>query len=787
MNPAPLLRWWAPGLTAALTALLVGALGCDDEQAPAGRLDMAVDAGRPDAGPTPDARAPDATIEPDAEADAEPDMMPQPDAMMACSPATMELPDEAQAGDDGAWRVEPLPLSSSAREARCPGETRLATRGREAVVRFTAVVEGEHVFVARGEVSALYALDGCEPDSTVRACAPLVELPGGEPGATAWSLSLDLAAGETVDLVLDTPLTGDAVVPPIDLDGPRTLVIFPPRPEGERCPVLFDAPGRWPCGPGLVCLLGQCERPSPPVIDGGRAYSDGQSLRLEIDASDAGGDLLATAWVRRGEDEPFVQLETIIAERGEVGLRYAGFTEAPGLPLAEMIEVELLDRAQIASRQSLSVEPAPARGAGEPCDALGTADTCADGGACIEGRCLPGDGGAWRTVDSLHLVYELPLAGLDPFDYLTVSAEARLIGADGLPLSVEWTRVDVRPSEDGLLWGGVIGDPVLEAQAIEVRLQAPERPPALPIALPIEALPIREPGEPCDPARIADTCAEGSACFGDDRRARCALISPPALEDLHVYFGAGALGLVAFGGDAEGDIVGYQLQVFGEDDELRFESGLAEFPPDAAVDFGQIRFSIDAPWQPRGTDVVVFNLFDAEDLTSPVLERNPRPAPVAIEGDLCDLRGGLNQCAPATLCAQVRGGDAPRCEPKVVECPDDWRVSELPFDEYPIVFEDSSRRGPDSAAGVCGGGGTPEMIYRWVPEQDGVVPIFIEQDEAFLYVRRYCGLPRAELSELACELGQRVEVDVLAGETYFIFIDGPDPRGRRFRLHIGED
>lgn len=107
--------------------------------------------------------------------------------------------------------------------------------------------------------------------------------------------------------------------------------------------------------------------------------------------------------------------------------------------------------------------------------------------------------------------------------------------------------------------------------------------------------------------------------------------------------------------------------------------------------------------------------------------------------------------------------------------------------------------GPSTLRGTCGvTGGAPERVYAWTPSQSGTATFDTcasagTSIDTVLYVRE--GQCRRG-TELACnddtpgcattqgQLGSRVAVNVTAGQTYFVAVDGAEGASGEFELHV---
>lgn len=772
------------GAVSALALIAAGAAGCDGAADPDPadstiiRHDM-----QPDPLPDAEAGVPPADQGPrDAAADRgddTPDMAPADMAPSDMAPSDMAPSDMAlsDGGDrcptpggvvpgelplvDRAWRLE-VPRATAA--GRLDPGCAAGSGGDELIVRLLPEADGAHLVVVAGRYSSLYLTDPCTPDAPPEA-GPCVDVDTPfEDGATR-ARRLELVAGEPLDLVVDAP--------PGERAGPLVVLVYPPVPEGGSCAPIGDTGVSPSCGPALGCVDEVCIWTGPPAVETARAWSDGQSLRMQLALR--GVELVAAVWARSGGgDAPFVQLQTTDFRAEPTRLALQGFVEDPDLAAAGMVEIEVVDADGRTARRGVGVaglEPLPADAA---CDPEGMRDVCAAGDACVGGRCRSADVGVWLGEAGLNIEVEMPQA---PLNHPLLRPVVR--PAD--PVDARWTPLSPRAAELGLRWAASGLD--VEPEGLLLRMQEPGLPPGLPRALEAAPLPVRGEGEPCDGERISDTCGPELACRVALDRATCVAIDPPQILSAQATFGADALGLKVAFSDLQGDAAFFDLKVRRGDD-LRFALPAPRpLPADAAG--GRLQTSFAAPWGPQRGDVAEIVLIDAEGLTSAPVIAPLRPAPMVGVGTACDPLGALFACAgddDDVICAVVEAGGDPVCAVFEEPCPEAWRPFPL---VTPVRHEDNHRNGPDRTAGSCGGEGTPEAIYTLTPRQDARWIISVQPAGSVVYVRSHCRFAVPDVSELACRNGPFV-LDVEGGETYYVFVDGPG-EGGRFTLAIDSE
>lgn len=760
-RPAPLARApWCAALPWALAALALGAACDDGGGGPDDAVVLPPDDARPADGRPPDQSPTDMIAPPDcgvcdaAPPDAAPDAA-------VCPAADGVLPGDTPLVDRN-WRIQldratrPGDVAPTCASDEDDGEpTDAVTAGAELRLRIEPALSGEHLLIVSGRYSALYTAAPCDPAPEPMRCV-VVRSPFAD-GATR-ARRVPLLAGAPIELIVDAPADERA--------GPVVVVLYPPVPPGESCAPIGPSGVRPSCAPGFACEGDVCGPPSAPVTERVGAWSDGQSLRIEVEVEgDDGPDLVEALWAEVG-DGGLVQLQTTAVERRGDRLILRGFAEDARLAAAARVTVELIDDAGHVGRVEVDVEalvPAPA---GAPCDRSGMRDVCAPGAACVSGRCVAWTAGAWRAADGARLSVAMPDAPADP---------DRVIGAAYRIADAPWRGLPPVASERGRRWGEA-GLDLPPAEEVSIRIQQPARPPSLPRVIGFEPLPLLDDDDPCDPAGITDACGPGLACIDRGAGPRCGTVTAPVIDGLQGWFGVDALGLEVRAHDPEDDIAALVYAVFdAATGDVRAEGEVAWVAPVER----DARFSVPAPWGPRAGDTVRVTLVDAQGLESAPAEAPLLPARPVPPGAPCDPLGALTVCRdPRTICAAAEADPEPLCQALVVDCPDDWRPFAL---EVPVSFQDSNRGGLDRAAGRCGGGETPETVYVVEAPETGRWRVSVEPPQSVVYVREHCAF---SVSERACSPDSAVEVDVVRGERYFVFVDGPGAEGGRFTLEI---
>lgn len=727
------------------------------------RHDMAptptAEAGPPDAdasdGPLPDVPATDAAL-PDGP-------LPDIDPPDVAPPGPCAVPDGVITAetplDDRARRVQVDGPGADRLAPACGGDPEALTAGRELKVRVIPDRDGPHLVAAFGRFSAIYRTTACSDDEApdVIGCQ-IAEAPWEEPQSQgAW---LDAFAGEPFDIVADAPAGLDA--------GPLRVFVYPPVAEGGSCAFLDLGEIRPACAGDTVCLDDTCVYAGPPRVDDIEAWSDGQTLRVAVEYSGRG--VVPALWVRT-DGVQFTQVRPTLTAQAIGGGRLGGYIESATLARSGRVEVELVDGDARIGRAESAVQALETLRAGAACDPFGLRDVCGEGDGCIEGRCRRTSVDAWTTDAGLNLDVQgarIPVAAED------VNVVIRAIDAE--PGS-RWSPLPERAAEIGRRWTAV-GLPWPEG-GLELRLQSLDRPPGLPTPVRPQPQPVSGVDERCDLEGIADRCDGRLACLDAGGVGRCVAVDPPEIRQLQGWAGPDALGLKIIYRDPQGDTDRYTYQVFSPDGELRFETH-EPLPLDGAA--GVFSDSLPAPWSPAPGDVLVLKLLDASGLVSAPAQARLDDPPDAENGEPCDPLGALDRCADEdAICAALELEQGPRCEAFEEECPPGWRPFPL---AVPTRHDDNTSGGPDRTAGVCGGDDSPEAIYEVEARRDARWRVSVLPAGAAVYVRTHCRFPVEGDAEIACEY-ETFELEVVEGETYYVFVDGPGDGGR-FALIIEE-
>jgi hypothetical protein len=96
--------------------------------------------------------------------------------------------------------------------------------------------------------------------------------------------------------------------------------------------------------------------------------------------------------------------------------------------------------------------------------------------------------------------------------------------------------------------------------------------------------------------------------------------------------------------------------------------------------------------------------------------------------------------------------------------------------------------GSSSLGGTCGGGSAPENVYSWTPSSSGLATISTcgSSYDTLLYVRSgSCSAgPEVACDDDACTPGSTLMVNVTAGTTYYIVVDGYSSSAGSYTLNV---
>jgi cysteine-rich repeat protein len=160
-------------------------------------------------------------------------------------------------------------------------------------------------------------------------------------------------------------------------------------------------------------------------------------------------------------------------------------------------------------------------------------------------------------------------------------------------------------------------------------------------------------------------------------------------------------------------------------------------------------------------------------------------------GDGCDITCTVTGCGNGV----VTGGE--ECDDgNVVDgdtCPATCVIPQPCADALPLPAAGGTLSGTTGGwsefSGSCGGGGTGEVVYEWTPDASGLATIETCGDTDFdtvVYVREAPCVSGSELAcnDNACGVQSRLEMAVVAGQTYYIFVDGAGSAAGDFTLTV---
>lgn len=500
---------------------------------------------------------------------------------------------------------------------------------------------------------------------------------------------------------------------------------------GEGPPCLLNDEAA--CGPDRICsILGRCLPPNPPVVLRTSLRRGAGVIFIEAEVGDGERDAL-TFHLALGGAEHTVPLGLTVAPTLLISTHW--LTPETGT----QAQVWAVDGAGLASeRVVVEVEEIRIAAAGSACDPEGLQSWCGEGALCLTwedtGRCFPVEAHLWTRNDGV---------------LVDVTAEAEPEWTSG------WFTVGDRLASPtylehptGWRWVGFV--PVLEG-APEVRHQGHLVAGGLEVGTPPE----RRAGAACDPARLVDVCAAGTACLFSV----CTPVQAPVLQTLSAQWDNGVLGFVATGTDPDHDLEGFRFGsgmagVFQADQDGR-TSGMVVWEGDRFTAWWSGPLAGDRP------EVVRVFLVDAEGLESaPGDARVGLPASEAVVADgMCDTSGLLFRCGEGRTCGRTDADATPRCRLPDTTCPG---ATAMDFEAAGTLVG-----APDHTEVTCGDGWGPDARHLFTAPTAGRYRFTLDPESfyAYLALRRSC----TQRAELACtralEEPAVLEVDLAAGET----------------------
>ena len=102
--------------------------------------------------------------------------------------------------------------------------------------------------------------------------------------------------------------------------------------------------------------------------------------------------------------------------------------------------------------------------------------------------------------------------------------------------------------------------------------------------------------------------------------------------------------------------------------------------------------------------------------------------------------------------------------------------------------------GSSTLSGSCGGSSAPEQVFQWTPSTSGQWTLSTcgSGYDTLLYVSTSCGQASSELScnddgTSCANNGSRIQENFIAGQTYYIVVDGYSTRAGSFTLNVQRD
>ena len=529
--------------------------------------------------------------------------------------------------------------------------------------------------------------------------------------------------------------------------------------------------------------------PAPPPGDG--VFRGLGTLLVQVSGGNAfemGGTLVVTPITADGE-----RLPSLSAPMGLYPVEFDWQVQRwwpvdPALLDARVVEaeVEVHDVDRVLRSETMVIADLPVVETG--CDPAGFANRCAQGSTCFfvdadsAGRCDPIEAQIWRHDRRLHFDFRADRgrrAGIASPAILRADAIERIVlnateDADWRAIGSLWTEQD--PAEFPLF----IGPHQRHARAA------------------VQVPPVRADGEACDVLRIADICAETTACSLDGA---CQGITAPVLTQVEFIGRDDIAGLYFTGVDPDGDVD--HLIIHDDNGEAKYPLlayGAHTPRAQGAIEVGE-NGEFEGLWMVRDsavpTGLITVQAVDSEGLRSPLARISilGAPNPGTVEG-ICDDAGLIITCPDGTGCDLRDGERQFSCQPLEVEC-----LAPDRFEAFIGDVMDGSNNGPDATTNSCHrsrGNLGQEAGFTFTADMGGLHRFTAESGTygalGSLAVRSICHLSGVRTSERACAPDMsggngadalHVEVELDAGETIYVVVESHWVGGGPFRLTVG--
>ena len=333
----------------------------------------------------------------------------------------------------------------------------------------------------------------------------------------------------------------------------------------------------------------------------------------------------------------------------------------------------------------------------------------------------------------------------------------------------------------------------------------------------IGAQPVRNAGQPCDPARALDLCALGLGCIDADGLAgpaapACAVNHAPVITAATIThnINTAAVSITVTGTDADRDVNRLVVGFFSAAGALIDPPGAQTFAAESVSYVGntytaQLRLRLGAA--EAGFATMALLAADATDLTSAQFNVQQFAQPVVVNrAQTCDLfYQSRDLCTAGTLCYSPNyGAFDGTCQAANPVCPDDWHAGNL--NNFPVGngwrVSGSLAVARSLTTASCANMAVQD-VYAFTAPRAGTYEFRTESDEAgadtALFVRSYCRYSDVA-AELVCndDIGpgnflSDTTVDLGPAETVYVFVGGVNtnafPKGSwrgRYRLVAGQ-
>jgi cysteine-rich repeat protein len=645
--------------------------------------------------------------------------------------------------------------------------------------------------------------DGCDPDCNLEPTCGNGFL---DPGELCDDGNTDPGDGCDENCRIEEPECGNGVLEdPEECDDGNTV-------PGDGCDEDCMDETRLDCGPEIPLLEfldtgggsqsitgdtgGENDDVEPPDSCVGPGYNRGSDVVLRV-----GSDRYARGTFTT--DDPGTQIDTVLMARRrclDPSTEYACNDEDPAATRAGASTVVLdfapgdrhflwVDTVGLGGPFVLRSTWTPLVPPGDPCDPTG--DLCAPRHRCdpVSETCVPGrpprlDAGlalavlqAWNgRPGSFRFVFD----GADPdrdlaqVRFTLIDGTGTVVGSRSFPVPEEVNDAATFAGAR-VLWDGVWSvDPTARTTDIEILLVDALGIESNAVTVPVEVLPERVLGDPCDPTGWLDECEDGTTCGAANPPPVCEAAESPQQQLFEAYHHLGDIVVVTEVSDPNGDVVSWTLQFrdvsnaitgYDADQDGVQDTNYPTIAPDVPASFNgfaQVRaykrlrgLYNERNFGPNLATVWSY-LRDASNAITNAMGRPISPWPVRGLGAACDPMAFLDLCGTGDC---VDPGTGPAC---AVD-PDTGTACAAASPIGAGTWSGSTLGQGSLQGGSCMASG-PARFAQVAVTSPSRIRVTIDPAgtdfDAALFAREFCD---SRASELACTTGSELEFDARAG------------------------